>query len=254
MKKLLSVLLTIACVFTMTGTTLSAFAQKESETVILETDDGETAETPDEPENPDTPDEPDEPDIPDEPAPTLDDYEYVATMYLCSTAHSFTGHVWLYFVNLTECEIPIGKVMLKPGEGMSVGSISYFRKGGGGTYYNAEAKMACQKGLDKVCEHTNTLEMNLTMSQLEKVNEKITSLNFYSYIFWNCGCFATQVWNAVSDDFVVHIVLPVITVMNMRILGAQKGKLRMQETTEVFKQTKDGYEELGDHTFDSLCV
>ena len=242
MKKLLSVLLVIICIFTMTGMTFPAFAEETSETEISQTDGGET------------PDTPDEPDIPDEPVPTLDDYEYVATMYICSTAHSFTGHVWLYFINLTECEIPVGNIMLEPNGEMSVGSISYFRKGGGGTYYNAEAKMADQKGLDEVCEHTSSLKMDLTLEQLEKANKKITSLNFYSYIFWNCGCFATQVWNAVSDKDVVHIVLPVITVMNMRILGAQKGELKMQKVTNVYKQTKDGYEDLGDHSFDSLCV
>ena len=248
MKKLLSVLFVIVCIFTMTGTAFSSFAEETPETEISENEGGETPETPDEPEIPD------EPDVPDEPAPSLDDYEYVATMYICSTAHSFTGHVWLYFVNLTECEIPVGNIMLKPKEEMSVGSIGYFRKGGGGTYYNAEAKMADQKGLDKVCEHTNSLKMDLTLDQLKKANEKIKSLDFYSYIFWNCGCFATQVWNAVSDKDIVHIVLPVFTVLNMRILGAQKGELKMQKVENVYKQTKDGYEDLGNHTFNSLCV
>lgn len=184
----------------------------------------------------------------------ISDDEEVAVMYLCATANSLTGHVWLYFVNTVDCDIPLGYVSLHPGEGMSAGSLRNTRADGGGTYYNGEAMMASD--LDKVCRHTHSLEMKLTKAQLEKVNRKIKSMNGYNIIFWNCGCFATQVWNCVSDKDVVHIVLPVFTIVNMCMLGAKKGVLRMQDTSldRAFKQSKNGAYNASADSFRQSCV
>lgn len=197
----------------------------------------------------------------DEPLPekpvvkTLDDYDTVVTMYLCATANSVTGHLWLYFVNNTECEVPLGYVTLLPGEGMSVSSLSVLHKSGGGTYYNAEVMMA-NDHLDEVAKHTVSLKMDLTLEELEKVNNKIRSLNFYELIFWNCGCFATQVWNCVSKKDVVHITMPFIAIINMYILGGEKGQIRMQETTidRAFKQKSGGVVQADERSFRTSCV
>ena len=248
MKKVLSFLLTIIMILSVGS--IGTFAEDVTPSGdVIE----ETTDTPDTPDTPDEPVIPDEPDEPDE--PTLDDYEYVVTMYICATANSFTGHVWLYFENLTECDVPIGFTTLAPHKGMSVGSLRNTRKSGGGTYYNGEAMMATLKGkLDKVCAHTHSLKMDLTKEQLDTVNEKIKSRNFYEMIFCNCGVFATKVWNSVSDERVVHIVFPAFTILNMKISGAKKGVLRMQEADVAYKQTDDGCFVADNKSFRIPCI
>ena len=251
MKKLLAVLLAIITILSVCG--FSTYAENTVPADV--TVGGEITDDPTVPDTPDTPDVPDEPDEPDEPVPTLDDYEYVVTMYICATANSLTGHIWLYFENLTECDVPIGYTMLAPHKGMSVGSLRNTRKDGGGTYYNGEAMMASLKGkLDKVRDHTYTLKMDLTLDQLNTVNGKIKSKNAYEMIFYNCGVFATSVWNSVSSKKVVHIVLPIFTILNMSILGAKRGELRMQDPDVAYKQTDDGCYVADNKSFKLSCV
>lgn len=174
-----------------------------------------------------------------------DPNQIVAKMYICATANSLTGHVWLYFTNLTDEELEIGQAKLAPYDSMSVGALRNTRHDGGGIYYNGEAYMA-RNDPDKKCRHTTSLEMELTREQLCSVTEKIKtkkSLNSYNLIFWNCGAFATEIWNSVSDKKVVHIVLPIFTILNMNILGAQKGVVKMdccKNISKVFKHKNDG--------------
>ena len=248
MKKFLSVFLVL--VLTLSFASVSLAADESSNVPIVTVNDQVDPTVPEVPGETEEPEEPEEPEV-----PSIYDYEFVATMYLCANALAFPGHVWLVFENLTECEIPLGYVTLNPHEVMSVGSLGNTRYDGGGTYYNGETMMA-QGKLDRVCKNTVSLKMNLTMKQLEKVNSKIKSLNAYQFIFWNCGCFATQVWNCVSSKKVVHIVLPVFTVLNMYILGAKNGQIRMPETTidRAFKQKRDCAVPANEKSFRRSCV
>lgn len=183
----------------------------------------------------------------------------VVTMYLCATANSLCGHVWLYFVNETDRDLPLGYVTLEAGDSMSIGSLKNTRSDGGGTYYNGEAFMA--KDLEKVCKHTTSLKKELTLDELETVNKKIKSLNFYSVIFWNCGSFATTVWNTVQGDKIVHVVLPVFTILGMKLHGAEKGKVLMERPDEnegtgfkIYKQTKNGAKQANEKSLRTSCV
>ena len=92
--------------------------------------------------------------------------------------------------------------------------------------------------------------------QLKFIKEKIKSKNAYEMIFYNCGVFATSVWNSVSSKKVVHIVLPIFTILNMSILGAKKGELLMQKPTdsEIFKQTDSGCRIADEKSFNMSCV
>ncbi len=240
MKKILSVLLAIIAVFSLTTSAFTAFADDIEENTIIENE--EISENTD---NPDTPDEPEK--------------HFDVTMYLCATANSLSGHVWLYFVNNSNYPVNIGYYEnLQPGQGISVGSLNFFRKSGGGTYYNGEAMMAAMDGkLDDLRKHTTSLEMSLTEEQLEKVNNKIKSMNFYDFIFCNCGVFATQVWNSVSSKKVVHLVFPVFTVAFMKILGAKTGVLTMDDPRDgvgAWKQRKNGCEVANNKSFNYSCV
>lgn len=176
----------------------------------------------------------------EEQSKTWEDYDEAAEMYICATADSLSGHVWLYFKNITDCDIPIGYTTLGAGEEISVGSLRNTRKDGGGTYYNGEGMMA-SKNPDKICEHTYSLKMTVTPAQLKKVNEKICKMNSYDLIFNNCGVFATVIWNSVSEKKVIHIVFPALTILSMITLKAQKGELNMRAAAELnkaFKQKK----------------
>ncbi len=178
----------------------------------------------------------------------------VVSMYLCATANSLTGHVWLYFENLTDSDLPLGYAVLKANSFMSVGSLRNTRKNHGGTYYNGEAFMA--KNPEKLKEHTTSIKMNLTEEQLKTVSEEIKSHNLYILVGWNCGNFACKVWNSVSDEHVVHIVFPVFTILSMLIHGGEKGTVLMKhpDISEVFKQTKDGIIQADAKSFRISCI
>lgn len=164
----------------------------------------------------------------------------LVTMYLCATANSLTGHLWLYFTNLTDYTLEIGYVQLKPHESMAVGSLPNSLYDGGGTYYNAENYMASDP--ETVKNHTTSMKINLDAEQLSSVSEQIKSKNYYNLITYNCGNFATDIWNSVSDKHIVHIIFPALTILIMRLHGAEKGALYMvrPNISEVFKQTDSG--------------
>ena len=175
-------------------------------------------------------------------------------MFLCATAHSFTGHVWLYFENHTSEDLPLGYATLKSGASMTAGSLRNTRKNHGGTYYNGEAFMV--KDPEKLQKHTTSIEMDITKEQLEKVSEEIKSRNLYILIGWNCGNFACKVWNSVSDKHIVHFVFPAFTILSMLIHGAIKGEvlLKKPDISEVFKQNKDGIIQADEKSFRISCI
>lgn len=236
MKKYLRALVSLILILCITlSLSVPAFAEESIPS------DGETSETEVIPEEPEI-SEPSDDDI-------------VMTMYLCATANSFTGHVWLYFVNESQFTLPLGYVTLAPGKSMSVGSLRNTRKDGGGTYYNGEAYMA--KDLEKLQKHTTSLKTELTMSELREVNEVIKSHNLYILIGWNCGNFACKVWNSLGDTpHVTHMVFPMFTILSMLIRGAVKGELLMERPTdeEIFKQKKDHAEQANPKSFRNTCV
>lgn len=177
----------------------------------------------------------------------------VAIMYLCATANSLTGHVWLYFDNIGDETINVGYVELDPGEQTSVGSLRNTRTDGGGTYYNGEAYMS--KNIETTGKHTTYLSMALTGEQLEIVNNQIMKRNSYNLIVWNCGNFATAVWNSVSPHKIIHITFPVFTIFQMLLHGAKKGlTMTRPEIEDCYKQVGEGVICANSSSFNSSCV
>lgn len=180
-----------------------------------------------------------EPDIPPEEPETG-----AVRMYLCATANSVTGHVWLYFENNTNKPKEIGYVTLQPGEATSVGSMRNTRSDGGGTYYNGEAYMA-KDHIDKVARHTTSIAMDLNNDQLARVNKKIKGSNLYLMVGYNCGDFACSVWNSAARDegkFVGHFIFPAFTILGILGKGGVKNQLKMQPANDenIYKQYKGG--------------
>lgn len=183
----------------------------------------------------------------------------VCRVYLCATASSFTGHVWLYVINLTDFELPLGYVTLLPREEMSVGSLRNSRKDNGGTYYNGEAYMASHcKTTQRVMQHTTSLCTDITYAQLETMNRKICGHNSYLLLFNNCGDFACSVWNSVcpKGKRVINLLVPAPTILLMRLKGAQKGSLEMKQPdpSRCFKQIQNGARQANTASFNTSCV
>lgn len=182
-----------------------------------------------------------------------DENSPVAMMYLCATANSLTGHVWLYFDNISDKNINVGYVELEPGEQTSVGSLKNTRTDGGGTYYNGEAYMA--KSIDTTGAHTTYLSIPLTSEQLKTVSDQIQKRNSYNLIVWNCGNFATAVWNSVSPHKIVHVVFPIFTVFQMLIHGAKKGlTMTRPPISDCYKQVDGGIKKASASSFNYSCV
>lgn len=192
------------------------------------------------------------------PAFATDNEEYgeeiVAEMYYCATAESLTGHIWLYFENISEKEIKVGYVTLAPGETTSVGSLRNTRTDGGGTYYNGEAFMSGYK--PSVTGATVSLKKSLTESELNTVSEEIKSMNLYILVGFNCGDFATRVWNSVSSRKIVHLCLPVITLIELVFMGGSFGAVKMNvpDISRCFKQTDGGIKQASMSSFDLPCI
>lgn len=182
-----------------------------------------------------------------------DENSPVAIMYLCATANSLTGHVWLYFDNISDETINIGYVELEPGKKISVGSLRNTRTDGGGTYYNGEAYMS--KNIEKTGKHTTYLSIVLNSKQLETVNDQIKKRNSYNLIVWNCGNFAASVWNSVSPHKIIHITFPVFTILQMLLHGAKKGLTMIRpEIEDCYKQVEGGIKIANSSSFKSSCV
>lgn len=249
MEKVLAIIL--AVIMTMSIGTAAIAADEEvpgafdNASFSAEVEDvGQQEET--EPEELQEPEEVDGPEI-------FDPMKPVAVMYLCATARSLTGHVWLYFENISNEDICVGYITLAPGEQTSVGSLRNSRTDGGGTYYNGEAFMA--KNIDVTGRHTTYLSMELNASQLSVVSEQIKKRNTYNIFFWNCGNFAAAVWNSVTPYTIVHICLPVFTILQMKLHGAQKGfTMNRPSIDKCFKQVGDGVVPASADSFKSSCV
>ena len=183
-----------------------------------------------------------------------DPNEKVANMYICATAKSLSGHVWLYFENTTDHDIQVGYITLAPGKATSVGSLRNSRTDGGGTYYNGEARMA--NGKSSVKNATISLKEELTASELKKVNSAIKGRNAYNVLWNNCGNFAAFVWNQVSNKKIIHVFLPVFTILEMMIMGGRFGAVDMDNPnlSECYKQVSNGVKQANASSFSMSCV
>lgn len=260
MKKFTSILLAVLTVLCMT---VPAFAYDE--TSEYETTSYDVADVMEDSEYENTPDEAAEADttVPETPEVTeaetaapekADPNEKVANMYLCATAKSLSGHVWLYFENTTDHDIQVGYITLAPGKATSVGSLRNSRTDGGGTYYNGEARMA--NGKSSVKAATISLKEELTAKELEEVSKGIKGRNAYNVLWNNCGNFAANVWNRVSNKKIVHVFLPILTIFEMLIMGGRFGAVDMDNPniSECYKQVSNGVKQADASSFSMSCV
>lgn len=164
----------------------------------------------------------------------------VAEMSIFSyTANAFdTGHAWLYFENISDEDITVGKYVLSPGEGVSIGTFKYSRSDGAGIYYNVEAYCTARYGSSGRVSRTQTI----TEAQLAAVNTKILNNNNWT-LSRNCVYFAELVWNTVSGQKIETPSLPLSAKIAIkRGTYATNKAMNVPAAGKVFKQKGSGAE------------
>ncbi len=165
------------------------------------------------------------------------DNEIVATFSLMSCMYFYpvSGHTWLYVENISDEPIQVGLYTVPVGEGVSVGCFAFTSRDGWGIYYNLEAYREYMN--DNYDDHWS-ITKTLTRKELEKVSDDIANyLNYWGFYF-NCAYFSFSIWNANSNDFLIPLVIPAISQLEVIANGGQKGVLKMYapRRDQVFRQ------------------
>lgn len=148
--------------------------------------------------------------------------EPIVRMWLCETGimpKYYAGHAFLYFENLTDHTVTVGKYQLPAGEGVSLSSHAVNAPKGIGVYYNVESAHHIDADL-------YAASADLDAEQLEVVNRKITSTNHWDPIF-NCVWYAVIVWNAGPGKRVSFCWLPIFVRLQLTSCGAKLYPFRM---------------------------
>lgn len=159
----------------------------------------------------------------------------VVNIYLCarSTASPF-GHLWIYIENLTRNSYMVGAYLLKPNEGVSIGSWGSKGADGAGVYYNVEAYSAGHYGISGII----SVKDSLTKSELDELNKEIKKKNFWEPFIMNCMGFAFHLWNVNCDPFMVPAVFPFIGRLQMlaKCNTSRDLKMFIPRADRVYKQ------------------
>ena len=170
-----------------------------------------------------------------------DENEIVATVSICSCIYFFpiSGHTWIYVENLSDRVQRVGLYDLPVGQGVSIGSFSFSVADGWGVYYNIEA---FRENRDNNSSNHWTKTKELTQSELDSLSNNIANYVNYWDFYFNCAFFAFSIWNSVSGDFLIPLVIPAISQLEVILAGGKKGVLEMYEPTEdqVFRQRGSG--------------
>lgn len=170
-----------------------------------------------------------------------DENEIVATVSICSCIYFFpiSGHTWIYVENLSDRVQRVGLYDLPVGQGVSIGSFSFSVADGWGIYYNIEA---FRENRDNNSSNHWTKTKELTQSELDSLSNNIANYVNYWDFYFNCAFFAFSIWNSASGDFLIPLVIPAISQLEVILAGGKKSVLEMYEPTEdqVFRQRGSG--------------
>lgn len=167
--------------------------------------------------------------------------EIVATVSVCSCIYVFpiSGHTWIYVENLSDKVQRVGLYDLPVGQGVSIGSFSFSVSDGFGIYYNLEAY---RENRDNNSANHWSITKELTQKELDSLSKSIAGYVNYWGFYFNCAFFAFSIWNSASGDFLIPLVLPGISQIEVIIDGGKKGVLEMYQPTEdqIFRQRGSG--------------
>ena len=161
--------------------------------------------------------------------------EIVANVYICHRVIEKLdeGHAWLYFENLTDHDLTVGKYILPPGEGVSVGTYSGGDvPDGRGVYYNVEAYRYNKYN------HTDNvyLQKGLTQKQLDTMSSKINVSNYWTRLT-NCSFFAFTTWDVAGGKPLLYLFFPLFSRWQIQIYPGHKEGLKMYypRKDQIFK-------------------
>lgn len=158
----------------------------------------------------------------------------VARMWICSSVSDNTGisHIFLYFENLTDETITVGRYPVAPHGDVSVGNFGTEGPRGGGVYYNNETALTHYSQFIG-------LSTELNENELAKVSKKISNYaNWWDPIF-NCNYFALSAWNVGSDSDIPFLIFPAFTRYFIRMKGGIANPYDpFVRTDPVVKQTE----------------
>lgn len=167
------------------------------------------------------------------PTAAAESEENIARMYLCSKINTkgSVDHFFLYFENLSDKPIKVGRFTVPIGGTVSVGSFgSTGPDGGFGVYYNLETERDY---------YVDTLAIStlLTQKELDSVNSKIKNYNWWDPVF-NCIYFSVRAWNAGGGKKLPIIVFPSIMRTILKNNGAvyEPFDLYKNNPNPVYKQ------------------
>lgn len=169
------------------------------------------------------------------PASAASNDENIARMWLCSKINTkgSVDHFFLYFENLSNEPIKVGRFTVPVGGTVSVGSFgSTGPDGGFGVYYNLETER-------NYYVDTLAIATLLTQSELDSVNGKISNYNHWDPIF-NCIYFAVRAWNVSGGKKLPIIIFPSIMRLILKNNGAvyEPFDLYKNNPNPVYKQNK----------------
>ncbi len=157
----------------------------------------------------------------------------VARMWICAEKHKDTGinHVFLYFENLTDETIKVGKYSLGAYDTVSVGCFGTEGPRGAGIYYNNESALT----------HYNSLvglSTELDEGELRDVTNKLNGTpNWWDPIF-NCYYVAARVWNAGGGKSVPFLIFPGFARYFIGIKGGGSMNIDLFVEKPIYKQTE----------------
>lgn len=160
------------------------------------------------------------------------DDEVVARMWICAEKSKNTGiwHVFLYFENLTDQPLKVGRYNTPAYDSVSVGCFGTEGPRGGGVYYNLESDLTHYGSLFG-------LSTELDRDELEAVNKKIKNHNYWDPIF-NCYYFAARGWNAAADKKITYLIFPGIAKNLIRSKGGVSHPFNLFVDKPVYKQNE----------------
>ena len=165
-------------------------------------------------------------------ASAANENETVARMWLCAEKNKNSGiwHIFLYFENLTDEPLKIGRYDTPAYDTVSVGCFGSEGNNGPGVYYNMESKLTHYGSLVGV-------STELDQDELNAVNKKIKNYNHWDPIF-NCYYFAARAWNAGTDKKITFLIFPGIGKNQIRSKGGVSHPFDIFVEKPVYKQNQ----------------
>ncbi len=165
----------------------------------------------------------------------------VATLTLASQVYVWpvSGHTWLYVENLTDEPMQVGLYTVPAGEGVSLGTFSFSVFDGWGIYYNLECY---RTNRDEDFYDCTRITTELDATGLERLNAALMSYPNMWGLYMNCMGFAFAVWNAVTGDFFVPLILPPFALFQVMAHSDSTKGLKMCDVPaeKVYKQRGNG--------------